>query len=422
MRIERATQELHDVHVVIGEHPGHVLLLVLPDAVLPGKRSPVIQAGEDDLAGKLLGILGLALGVVVVQNERMQVPVPSVEDIGYPQAVLPGELGDPAKDRRELRARDDAVLDVVVVGDAAHSTESGLASLPEEGAFVVILGHPDLRGLVLLADLQHPSELFLYLSFRSIQLDNEHRAGIGQAWMHGRLDGLHGQAVHHLDGGGDYPLADDPRDRTAGTLGILEASKQGSHRLRDAAQPERDPGGDTQRPLRADERAEQVVAGSIWRPSATDVRHRAVRQHDLRAHNVVRCKAVLQAVDAAGVLGQVAADGGDDLAGGVWGVVVALVGDLLAHPHVDDPRLDHDALVRDVHLQDLAHPGEYDKNARLDRQGPTREAGSRAAGNKGNPLLVAELDYLLDVFAALREDDEVGDDTVVHQAVALVGA
>src|ERR671920_357960 len=99
------------------------------------------------------------------------------------QAVLPGELGDPAKDRRELRARDDAVLDVVVVGDAAHSTESGLASLPEEGAFVVILGHPDLRGLVLLADLQHPSELFLYLSFRSIQLDNEHRAGIGHAWM-----------------------------------------------------------------------------------------------------------------------------------------------------------------------------------------------------------------------------------------------
>src|SRR5215211_590740 len=422
MRIEGAPQELHDVHVVIGEHPGPVLLFDLPYAVLPGERSTVIQAGEDYLAGQLLGLLGLALRVVVVENERMQISVPGVEDVGDPQAVPPGELGDLAQDRRELRARDDAVLDVVVVGDATHSTESGLAGLPEEGAFGVVLGHPDLGGLVLLAELQHSSELFLYLSFRSIQLDDEDRAGVGQAWMHGRLDGLHGQAVHHLDGGWDYPLADDPRDRTAGPCGILEAGQQGSHRLRDAAKPERDPGCDTERPLRAYERAEQVVAGRIRRPSATDVRYRAVRQHDLRAHHVVGGKAVLQAVDAAGVLGQVTADGGDDLAGRVWGVVVALVGDLLAHPHVDDAWLDHDALVRDVYLQDLAHPGEHDQNARLDRQGPTREAGPRAACNKGNTLIVAELDHLLDVFACLGEDDEVGDDAVVHQAVALVGA
>ena len=193
--------------------------------------------------------------------------------------------------------------------------------------------------------------------------------------MHGRLDGLHRQAVHHLDSGGDYPLADDSRDGTAGPLGVLEAGQQGTHRLGGAAQAERDPGGDTQRPLRADESAEQVVAGRIRRPSAPDVRHRAVRQHDLRAHDVVRREAVLQAMDAAGVLGQVAADGGDDLAGRVRGVVVALVGDLLAHPHVDDARLDHDALVRDVYLKDLAHPGEYYQDPGFHRQGPAGEAG-----------------------------------------------
>src|SRR5918995_5844160 len=422
MRIERAPQELHNVHVIIGEHPGHVLLLVLPDAVLPGERSPVIQTGEDDLTGQLLGPLGLALGVVVVENERMQVPVPGVEDVGDPQVVPTSELGDLAQHRGELRARDDAVLDVVVVGDAAHSTESGLAGFPEEGAFIVVLGHPDLGGLVLLADLQHSSELFLYLSFRSIQLDDEHRAGVWQAWMHGRLDGLHRQAVHHLDGGGDYPLADDPRDRAAGPFGVLEAGQQSVHRLRDPAQPECDPGCNTQRPLRAYESAEQVVAWRIRRPGAPDVRHRAIGQHDLSPHDVVRGKAVLQAVNATGVLGQVAADGGDYLAGRVWGVVVALVGDLLAHPHVDDAGLDHDPLVRDVHLQDLAHPGEHDQDTRLDRQGPAREAGPRAPRDERNPLVVAELDYFLDVFAGLGEDDEVGDDAVVHQAVALVGA
>src|SRR5215213_11511025 len=130
----------------------------------------MLQAGEDDLARKLLGLLAFALGVVVVENQGMQITIPGVEDIGDPQAVAPGELGNLAKDCRELRARDDAVLDVVIVGDAAHSTESGLAGLPEEGAFVVILCHPDLRGLVLLADLPSPSELFPSLSSTSIQL------------------------------------------------------------------------------------------------------------------------------------------------------------------------------------------------------------------------------------------------------------
>ena len=59
---------------------------------------------------------------------------------------------------------------------------------------------------------------------------------------------------------------------------------------------------------------------------------------------------------------------------------------------------------------------------RFDRQGPAREAGSRAPGDERNTFIVAELDYLLDVCAGLGEDDEVGDNAVVHQAVALVGA
>src|SRR3712207_2938896 len=124
---------------------------------------------------------------------------------------------------------------------------------------------------------------------------------------------------------------------------------------------------------------------------------------------------------AARVLGEVTPDGGDDLARRVRGVVVARVGDLLGDPDVYDARLDDNSLVRDVHLEDLAHPAQYDEHPRLDRQGPAGEAGAGAAGDERDALVVAGLDYPLDVLGGLRQDHEVGDYPVVHEPVALVG-
>src|SRR3712207_4130538 len=101
--------------------------------------------------------------VVVVEDERVQVAVPGVEDVGDAHAVLLADLGDPLEDLPELRARDDGVLDVVVVGDAAHRRERGLAALPEERPLGVVLGYPYLRGVVLFADLHGLLELVIYL-------------------------------------------------------------------------------------------------------------------------------------------------------------------------------------------------------------------------------------------------------------------
>ena len=82
-------------------------------------------------------------------------------------------------------------------------------------------------------------------------------------------------------------------------------------------------GGDAERALRADERAEQVVAGRVRRPAAQPDQL-AVRRDDLRAGHVVGGEAVLEAVRAAGVLRDVAADRADLLAGRVGRVVVAV--------------------------------------------------------------------------------------------------
>ena len=165
---------------------------------------------------------------------------------------------------------------------------------------------------------------------------------------------------------GNDAAADDPGDRPASLLRVLEGSEKGPYSLGLAQNPERYLGGDAQSSFRADEGAEELVAGGVRRFSAADVNHRAVGKDDLGAHHVVRRKAILQAVDAARVLGEVASDGGDDLARRVGRVVVALVRDLLGDPHVYDAGLDHDAAVRDVHLQDTPHPGKDDEDSRLD--------------------------------------------------------
>src|SRR5207247_1117143 len=76
--------------------------------------------------------LRLARDLLVVEDERVEVSVAGVEDVADPEAVLALELGDPAQHLRELRPRDDAVLDVVAARDAAHRGERSLAALPAQ--------------------------------------------------------------------------------------------------------------------------------------------------------------------------------------------------------------------------------------------------------------------------------------------------
>src|SRR5918992_704969 len=67
-------------------------------------------------------------------------------------------------------------------------------------------------------------------------------------------------------------------------------------------------------------------------------------------------------------------------------------------------------------------PPEYEGHPRLDRQRTAGEAGAGAAGDERYTLFIAGLHYPLDVLGRLRQDDEVRDDPVVHEAVALIGA
>ena len=190
----------------------------------------------------------------------MQVAVARVEDVADPEAVLALQLGDPPQHLRQLRARHDAVLDVVVGRDPAHRRERRLAALPEQRPLGVVGRHAHLEGAGLAADPLHRAHVVGDLDGDAVELDDQHRRRARRvAGVDCRLGGLNRQLVHHLDRGGEDPGGDHARDGSARGVRRVEAGEQRLHDLRRAQDSQRHADGDAERPLRADDRTEQVV-------------------------------------------------------------------------------------------------------------------------------------------------------------------
>ena len=109
------------------------------------------------------------------------------------------------------------------------------------------------------------------------------------------------------------------RDGVAGSIRGGEAGEERPHRLGHPQHAHDDPDCDPERPLGADEHAEQVGARVVSREGD----ELAVRENDVDREDVVHGEPVLEAVGAARVLGDVAADRADLLARRVGGVVEA---------------------------------------------------------------------------------------------------
>ena len=166
------------------------------------------------------------------------------------------------------RARHDAVLDVVVRRDAAHRRERRLASAPDARALLVGLRDVDGRRAVALAGSDHDVEERADLRRRAVELDDQHRVGVGEVGMHGGLGRANRQRVHHFDGGRNDPGRDDVgHDCAAGVDGV-ERRQQRLHGLGPAQHPHGDPGHDRERPFRSDDQAEQIGSRRIRQRAA----------------------------------------------------------------------------------------------------------------------------------------------------------
>ena len=146
----------------------------------------------------------------------------------------------------------------------------------------------------------------------------------------------------------------------------------------------------------------------------------AVGQHGLDAEHVVHGEAVLEAVRAAGVLGDVAADRADLLARRIGRVVVAEGRDLTRDLEVGHAGFHRDALVGDVDLEDAIEARQRDDDAARDRQRAARQARPVAARNERHLRPRAELDDGLHLGRGRRENDGRGRFAKVSQPVAFV--
>ena len=168
-----------------------------------------------------------------------------------------------------------------------------------------------------------------------------------------------------------------------------EADQHGARGLGLRQDAHGDLGDHAEQAFGAGHQAEQVVAVGVevLAAEADDV---AVGQHQLQAQHVVGGEAVFQAVHAARVLGDVAADGAGDLRGRVGRVVEARVLDRLGDAEVGHAGLGDDGAVLEVDVEDPVELAQAQHDAVGERQGAARERGAGAARHDLDPLGVAE--------------------------------
>src|SRR5215510_4438086 len=129
---------------------------------------------------------------------------------------------------------------------------------------------------------------------------------------------------------------------------------------------------------------------------------------------------ILERMRTTRVLGHVAADGAGLLAGGIRRVLKTLLLDRIAHPQIHHSRLSDDVTVEQINVHDPVHAAGADHDRGLYRQTTTAQAGSSAAGNKGDLLLVKKLDDCCHFFGRTREDDDLRSGFLQGVAIAFV--
>ena len=153
---------------------------------------------------------------------------------------------------------------------------------------------------------------------------------------------------------------------------------------------------------------------------AADAQHLAVHQHHFEAEHVVGGHAVFQAVHAARVFGDVAADGAGDLRGRVGRVVEAFMRHRVGDGEIGDAGLDHRHPIGEVDLAHLVELGHAEQHAVGERQRPAGERRAGPARHHLDALLVAIVQHLGDLFGGLRQHHHHGKLAVGGEPVALV--
>ena len=116
------------------EHFRHQVALFHADAMLAGEHTADLDAEAQDVGAETFRPVEFARLVGVVEDQRVQIAVAGMEDIGDAQAVFLRQLAHAGEHARQFLARDRAVHAVIVRRDAADRRKRRLAAGPERSA------------------------------------------------------------------------------------------------------------------------------------------------------------------------------------------------------------------------------------------------------------------------------------------------
>lgn len=269
--------------------------------------------------------------------------------------------------------------------------------------------------------LADPLAILVHVGFHAIQFAEQDRRRVDRVTgVDEILGGADRQVVHHFQPGRDDAGTDQVGHRPPGAFHIVEAGQQDLRHRRARQQPDGDLHHHAEQPFGAGEQRQQVEAGAV-QGAGPQAQALAFQGHDVHLQQVVHGQAVLQAMHAAGVLRDVAADGAGDLRGRVRCVVQTMRGSGLGDRQVAHARLDPGETTQRIDLEDPPETRHHQQHAVLQRQRAAGQAGAGTARHDRHLQPMAEGEQALNLFDAFRQCHQQRRAAIRRESVALVG-
>ena len=229
-RIEGITQAVQAIEFVGVEHRGEVVAFLEADAVFAGDGAAHLDAHVENLSGQDFGPLEGAGFSAVIKNERMEIAVAGMKNVGAADAGGAGHLGDAAQGLAEAAAGHDAVLHDEIGREPADGAEGALAALPDGGAFGGVASGARFDGA---AGGDQRVELWTLRGddfARAFEFYDENGFAARRIFgVDGGAGGFERERVHDFDGAGEQAAGDDGGD---GVTGLLEGTVAGEDRVK----------------------------------------------------------------------------------------------------------------------------------------------------------------------------------------------
>jgi hypothetical protein len=218
---------------------------------------------------------------------------------------------------------------------------------------------------------------------------------------------MHDLRVHELDGRRHQAIAHNLAYGVGGIAHLVKAGDRRHDAFWQSAQPQRDLGGDRQRPLRADEQADQIVAARAFQGIAAQVQDFAGGQHNIQLEHIVASQAIFHRAHATGAIRYHSAKRGHVRAARRRREKEALRAQLSVQLVIHDARLDAHLQILRAHLQNAIPFVHGEDDAATGGDGVALQAGAAAPGHHRHAMLGGPPQHGADLLGALRPDDDL---------------